>query len=155
MRTYPHSDQDTNGAIERYHGMLKAFLRQDKASVAGRKIRWLLERTVEFEDSIWAKMGKQFQGSHRNATVETTVWGTIHKAQEVSKESISTFKGPGDESWAMVGSVSTPGVNHLLQNWDKDNCRCTCGYLASGHHCKHQVPFVSTLCPPTSMCCHC
>lgn len=102
IRTYPHADQNTNGSIERYHGMLKAFLRIDKPSCAGQNLRWLIGRTEIWEENLWANLGKQFQGHTRNKNVENLVWPTIHKAREITASMKSLMKGPGGESWALV-----------------------------------------------------
>lgn len=140
MRIYPHADQDTNGAIERYHGMFKQEMRKDKASVKGRKMIWLLGKTMAWENGLWSDSGKQWQGRIRNRSVETTVWNSILKARTVTDHMITLVDHPGGDRWAIVSSFRVPGLTYLIQNWDKDKSSCTCGYSSSGHACKHQVP---------------
>lgn len=42
FRNIPHSNQDTNAAIEGYHGSLKSRLSQSKTRLTGRRADWLI-----------------------------------------------------------------------------------------------------------------
>ena len=42
FRNFPHSNQDTNAAIEGYHSSLKSRLSQSQKRLTGRRADWLL-----------------------------------------------------------------------------------------------------------------
>ncbi|KAL3684614.1 hypothetical protein R1sor_002636 [Riccia sorocarpa] len=46
---------------------------------------------------------------------------------------------------ALVSSQSRELCFHEVQNWDKDNCSCTCGLSVQGNVCKHQIKCLLTL----------
>ena len=41
-RRVPHSNQDTQGSIEAYHGALKRWFKLDTKGLRGRRVDWLV-----------------------------------------------------------------------------------------------------------------
>ena len=45
-RILPHANQETNGSIESYHGILKSKFLCGRRTIFGRRIDWLIQKLV-------------------------------------------------------------------------------------------------------------
>lgn len=127
-----------NGALERYHGTFKAELKKDKAVVQGRTMTWLLNAMLRLENFYWCTSRVKWQGRIRNRKIEEQVWNTIHRARAIPDCDVILMQHEGQKI-ARVKSVSIAGKEHLVVNYDKDTCTCTCGLSVQGNSYKHQV----------------
>lgn len=137
-RKFRHSNQETNGAIERWHATLKLFLRKDKPYKIGRKVVWLVCQLVsDVENYFWTMDNLKWQGAVRNKKIEDIVWAAIHKARTIPDADVR-FEEDGDI--ARVRSQTPPHEEwHALENYMQEECVCSCGQGLQGNTCKHQV----------------
>jgi hypothetical protein len=46
-RNLPYAGQDTNAAIEGYHGFLKSMLKSERSRMVGRRVDWTITALTE------------------------------------------------------------------------------------------------------------
>lgn len=138
FRNFKHANQNMNGALERYHGIFKQEMKRDKVNIHRRSITWLLGSSLRLENNYWCTSNTKFQGRIRNHAIETLVWNSIHKARAIPNENVILMEHEGQKI-VRVKSVSVEGKEHLVVNYNKDMCYCTCSFSAQGNSCKHQV----------------
>lgn len=143
FRQFNHANQNTNGAIERWHGTLKRYLREEKSTKVGRKVVWLLEQLVnQLEYHYWCMSCMKWQGRVRNRKIEDIIWKAILKARNISDADV---KYEEDGTVAFVRSQKKPQEWHVREGYLGDTCICTWGSSTQGNTCKHQVRSISFL----------
>ena len=79
---------------------------------------------------------------------EKYVWASIHKARTIDPENVTLLdQGPDGRSRALVKTIRLNENDkeivkvHIVENYQKDDCTCTCGHSEQGNTCKHQVSY--------------
>lgn len=92
FRKFKHANQDTNGAVERWHATLKLHLRMEKPFKVGRKVVRLVTQLVNnLEHFFWCLSCIKWQGRVRNKNIENYVWSAIRKARTIGTDGDMTF----------------------------------------------------------------
>ncbi|CAM6089789.1 unnamed protein product [Calypogeia fissa] len=137
FRKFNHANQTSNGAIERWHAILKLHLRHSKPSKVGRKVVWLVEQLVgELEHHYWCMSCLKWQGRVRNRKIEDIIWKAIVKARSIPTCDV---KFGEDGNIAFVRSQKKPEEWHVVEGYETQSCVCTCGSSIQGNTCKHQI----------------
>ncbi|KAL3698676.1 hypothetical protein R1sor_012752 [Riccia sorocarpa] len=83
-RTHKRSNQNTSGAVERWHSTLKAHIRSARMTKARRKLSWLVVLlTSTLELYFWCYAELKRQGRIRNRVVEDQVTTICVKAKSI------------------------------------------------------------------------
>ncbi|KAL3679156.1 hypothetical protein R1sor_022112 [Riccia sorocarpa] len=139
-RQYQHSNQESQGAIERWHSTLKTYLRCSRRGKAGRKVFWLLQiLTDTLETFFWCASELKRQGRLRNNIVGRLVLAAILKAKSIPDSSVLEQSNVDGKEVAWIRSVSDPSRIHEVVGWNSDKGGCTCGWAVQGNVCKHQI----------------
>ncbi|KAL3687890.1 hypothetical protein R1sor_014199 [Riccia sorocarpa] len=139
-RQYQHSNQESQGAIERWHSTLKTHLRCSRRGKAARKIFWLLQiLTDTLETFFWCASELKRQGRLRNNIVGRLVLAAILKAKSIPDSSVLEQSNVDGKEVVWIRSVSDPSRIHEVVGWNSDKGGCTCGWAVQGNVCKHQI----------------
>ena len=136
-RSLPHANQDTNGAIEAYHGVLeKHFLGAFKGLV-GRRIDWLLDTLTEscMPYCGYMQMRKD-AGFVKNCSIEELVESCFETALEIPNDNVSF----DDHQLGVVKvrSMSQEDIVYSVYGATTEWACCTCKSAELGNICKHQ-----------------
>ena len=138
-RIVPHSGQDTNGAIEAYHGVLKYKFLGGSKLMRGRRVDWLLHKlTTTCLPYYWYVQMLKDNGFVRNNAIEKVVLNSYERALTIPDDSV-TFHEHESGATAFVQSVSSPSLLHIVYNADSKWACCTCTWAELGNICKHQL----------------
>ncbi|KAL3684714.1 hypothetical protein R1sor_002736 [Riccia sorocarpa] len=138
-RTHKHANQNTTGALERWHATLKAHIRSSTYTKARRKISWLailLTSTIELY--YWCSSELKEQGRIRNKVVEGQVVTVCAKAETIPDTAIMHLEVDNIRV-RVCQSSSKPGVFYTITDWGTPDSRCTCQMASEGNLCKHEV----------------
>ncbi|KAL3699913.1 hypothetical protein R1sor_017935 [Riccia sorocarpa] len=139
-RNYPHSNQDSQGSIERWHATLKQYLRGSKKGKMSRRVVWLITMLTEkIEPFYYCAAELKQQGVIRNRIVAGLVLAAIRSAQKIPDINVIRMPAQNGTKVSLVASESRPSCLHEVMGWDTDLCSCTCGFAIQGNVCKHQI----------------
>ncbi|KAL3683486.1 hypothetical protein R1sor_001508 [Riccia sorocarpa] len=137
-RNHKGSNQNTTGAVERWHSTVKAHIRSSRMSKVMRKLSWLvvlLTSTIELY--FWCTAELKYQGRIRNKVVEDQIVTVCVKAKTIPDSMVMTEL---DGSKVRVfQSSSKPDTCYTVMDWTTKDSRCTCSMSAAGNVCKHEV----------------
>ncbi|KAL3686359.1 hypothetical protein R1sor_008933 [Riccia sorocarpa] len=139
FRNHKRNNQNTTGAVERWHSTLKAHIRSSRMTKAMRKLSWLvvlLTSTIELY--FWCYAELKVQGRIRNKVVEDQVVTVCVKARSILDSSVTTVEVDGLQM-RLFQSLSNPDTCYTVMDWKTKESRCTCTVSAMGNLCKHEV----------------
>ncbi|CAM6123367.1 unnamed protein product [Calypogeia fissa] len=138
LHKFNHANQNSNGAIERWHAILKLHLRHLKPCKVGLKVVWLVEQLVgQLEHHYWCISCLKWQGRVRNCKIEDIIWKAIVKARSIPDADVTYGE---DDNVAFVRSQKKPDEWHIVEGYETSSCVCTCGSSIQGiNTCKHQI----------------
>ncbi|KAI5081789.1 hypothetical protein GOP47_0001532 [Adiantum capillus-veneris] len=138
---FPHAGQDTNGAIEAYHGHLKyKFLGSSKRLMA-RRVDWLLHKlTTTCLPFYWFMQQVKDNGFKRNNAIENAIENSYQRALGIPDGYVRHMDS--SSSVALVQSITTQGHFHTVFNADCDWACCTCRWAKQGNVCNHQIKVI-------------
>jgi hypothetical protein len=109
--TIPHAWQNTNAAIESYHGNLKSILKSSRERFDGRRLDWLIYHLVgDVVTHYWYAVQCKLFGFVRNKNQERIVATAVVRARGIPDCVVRIF--PDNEDIALVASV-----NHRPKVW--------------------------------------
>ncbi|KAL3693014.1 hypothetical protein R1sor_006665 [Riccia sorocarpa] len=136
---FKHNNQETNGAIERWHQTLKTHLRAERKWKSGRQISCLLHVLMdEIESLYWCLAQLKKQGRICNRIRQQYALTTIKNARAIPDSSVN-FTIIDGTNCAFVQSLSTTGKVHEVIAYHTDLATCTCLDATQGNICKHQI----------------
>jgi hypothetical protein len=110
-RAIPHAGQNTNAAIESYHGNLKSILKSSRERFDGRRLDWLIYHLVgDVVTHYWYAVQCKLFGFVRNKNQERIVATAVVRARGIPDCVVRIF--PDNEDIALVASV-----NHRPKVW--------------------------------------
>lgn len=137
-RNLPYAGQDTNAAIEGYHGFLKAVLKSERSRMVGRRVDWSITcLTEDVHDHFWYKGLRKDSGFVDNQKMQDFAVSAIVKARLIPDSDVSLNQSPGD--CALVTSTSDREVRYVVHNPGEEWAGCSCPWAARGNICKHLV----------------
>ncbi|MCO5601561.1 hypothetical protein L7F22_055684 [Adiantum nelumboides] len=137
-RTMQVANQDTNGSIESYHGLLKSRFLSGRRTIHGRRIDWLIKGLVSTCHSYyWYQDALKEAGFKRNFKVMDVIKNSLARALEILDENVG-FYGD-DPRHARVFSMTKQLHFYLIRNADMEWATCDCDWALRGNLCKHQV----------------
>ncbi|MCO5582895.1 hypothetical protein L7F22_036797 [Adiantum nelumboides] len=132
------ANQDTNGSIEAYHGILKSKFLGGRRSIHGRRVDWLIKMLVSSCHSyFWYHEMLKDAGFKKNFKVMDVVKNSLARAMEIPDEYVR-FHGDNYKH-AKVLSLSKQLHVYTILNADVEWATCSCDWAIRGNICKHQV----------------
>jgi hypothetical protein len=145
-RHLPHVGQDTNVAIESYHGNMKAVLRASKGRLVGRHMDWLIHQLIH--DVIMKYEYNQYlkeSGFILNKKAERLVINSVLQSLKIPDSCVSLPTEAGQ--LALVTLSKRPHVRYAVYNPDTEWASCECVYAQKGNLCKHQIKVLRMMKP--------
>ncbi|MCO5613306.1 hypothetical protein L7F22_067582 [Adiantum nelumboides] len=137
-RTMQVANQDTNGSIESYHGLLKSKFLSDRRTIHGRRIDWLIKGLVSHCHAYyWYQDTLKEAGFKRNFRIMDVVKNSVARALEIPDDHVGFYDD--DARNARVFSMSTQLHFYVVRNADVEWATCNCDWALRGNLCKHQV----------------
>lgn len=137
-RNIPHANQDTNAAVENYHGNLKAILRTSRQRFGGRRCDWLIYNlTGDVFTHYWYAVQCKLYGFVKNGKAEGIVAGAVLRAREIPDSHVLIY--PNDEDIALVVSVNRFPQVYSITAPNTIWAQCSCPWAQKGNICKHAV----------------
>ncbi|KAL3688380.1 hypothetical protein R1sor_014689 [Riccia sorocarpa] len=138
FREFKHNNQNTNGAIERWHRTLKVHLRASRKGKSNRRVSWLLHILIDtIENHYWCMASLKQQGKIRNNIMKELVVTAIEHAETIPDQDVSMHI-IDSKKCAFVRSQTRPWQQHEVTSFVTDSAACTCSQGAQGNTCKHQ-----------------
>ncbi|KAL3697329.1 hypothetical protein R1sor_011405 [Riccia sorocarpa] len=125
-RKHKRSNQNTTGAVERWHTTLKAHIRCSRMTKVMRKLSWLvvlLTSTIELY--FWCCAELKYQGRIRNKVVEDQIVTVCVKAKSIPDSLVTTVELDGTIVRVFT-SNSNPDTSYTVIGWATVDSRCTC-----------------------------
>lgn len=145
-RNIPHAGQDTNAAIESYHGNLKAILNSSKERTDGHRVDWLIYHLVgDVVTHYWYQVQCKLYGFGRNKRQEGHVCSAPLRAHAIPDEYI--VLNPDGENIAYVASVNNLPKVWTVHSPGSEWAQCDCPVAERGDICKHVVKVFKMLHP--------
>ncbi|KAL3696718.1 hypothetical protein R1sor_010794 [Riccia sorocarpa] len=139
FRNFRHNNQDTNGAIERWHRTFKSHLSAERNWKTGRRVSWLLHiLTDDIEALYWCLAQLKVQGRMCNRIKGKYALTAIENARSIP-DNMVTIEQLDERNCGFVRSVSNPDKVHEIVGFDTDTAACTCPQGTQGNICKHQI----------------
>ena len=137
-RMMEHANQDTNGSIESYHGLLKSKFLCNRKTIHGRRIDWLIKGLVSSCHSyFWYQEMLKQAGFKQNFKVMDVLKNSLARAIEIPDEYVKFHND--DPRSAKVLSMSKQNHRYKVLNADVEWATCECDWALKGNLCKHQV----------------
>lgn len=146
FRNIPHAGQDTNAAIESYHGNMKAVLRASRGRLVGRRVDWLIHQLTG--DVINRYEYQDFRKEHgfiSNKKERALALSAIVQARKIPDDRVRLPVCEGHP--ALVQSVSRPHLVYAVHNPSTQMAVCECIHSQKGSICKHQVKVLRMMRP--------
>ena len=145
-RNLKYCGQDTNAAIEGYHGFTKSILRSERSRMTGRRVDWCITAlTEDVVDHYWYKDLRKEKGFIDNKKLQDCVVDSILKARAIPDEDVTLPTEDGDT--ALVTSTSHRHLRYTVHNPGSEWGMCTCVWAQRGNMCKHHVKVVLMMHP--------
>ena len=146
FRNLNYCGQDTNAAIEGYHGFAKSILKSERSRMTGRRVDWCITAlTEDVVDHYWYKDLRKEKGFVDNKKMQDTVVDSILKARNIPDTDVTLPVEEGDT--AMVTSTSHPHMRYTVYNPGSEWGVCNCIWAQRGNMCKHHVKVVMMMNP--------
>ena len=137
-RNLPYAGQDTNAAIEGYHGFLKSVLKAERSRMVGRRVDWTITSlTEDVHDHFWYKGLRKEKGFIENKKMQDVVVSALMKAREIPDSDVALNQLPGN--CAVVTSQEHRDVQYVVHNPGEEWAGCNCVWAQRGNICKHVV----------------
>ena len=89
-RNLPYAGQDTNAAIEGYHGFLKSVLKAERSCMVGRRVDWTITSLSEdVHDHFWYKGLRKDKGFIENKKMQDVAVSALMKAWEIPDSDVA------------------------------------------------------------------
>ena len=138
--------QDTNAAIEGYHGFAKSILKSERSRMTGRRVDWCITAlTEDVLDHYWYKDLRKEKGFVDNKKMQDSVVSAILKARAIPDKDVTLPLKDGDT--ALVTSTSHRHLRYTVRNPGTEWGVCNCVWAQRGNMCKHHVKVVMMLHP--------
>lgn len=137
-RTMQVANQDTNGSIESYHGLLKSKFLSGRRTIHGRQIDWLIKGLVsQCHAYYWYQDTLKEAGFKRNFKIMDVVKNSVARALEIPDDHVGFYDD--DPRHARVFSMTNQLRFYVVHNADIEWATCDCDWALRGNLCKHQV----------------
>ncbi|KAL3692757.1 hypothetical protein R1sor_006408 [Riccia sorocarpa] len=138
-RCHKRANQNTTGAVERWHATLKAHIRSSRFTRTQRRLSWLVQLlSTTIELYYWCSAELKLQGRIRNRVVEDQVVTVCIKAKSIPDKHVQWTEIDGTLV-RTCQSQSKPGGFYIISERDSGVPRCTCSQSSLGNLCKHEV----------------
>ena len=145
-RNMDYCGQDTNAAIEGYHGFAKSILKSERSRMSGRRVDWCITAlTQDVLDHYWYKDLRKEKGFVDNKKMQDSVVSSILKARAIPDEDVTLPLKDGDT--ALVTSTSHRHLRYTVHNPGSEWGVCNCVWAQRGNMCKHHLKVVMMLHP--------
>ena len=145
FRDLSYAGQDTNSAIERYHGYLKSVLKAERCRLAGRRVDWEIHMLMAVLRHYWYQHFRKMYGFIDNSKMQAVAVGSIIKARTIPDGDVRLPEYDGGP--ARVVSSESRELIYTVHNPTTDLASCTCVHAQRGNICKHQVKVLQMLRP--------
>ena len=146
FRNLKYCGQDTNAAIEGYHGFAKSILKSERSRMTGRRVDWCITAlTEDVLDHYWYKDLRKEKGFVDNKKQQDTVVNSILKARLIPDSDVTLPESDG--GFALVTSTSHRHLRYTVHNPDSEWGVCNCVWAQRGNMCKHHVKVVMMMNP--------
>lgn len=137
-RSIPHAGQNTNAAIESYHGNLKSILHSAKEKFNGRRMDWLIYHLVgDVMSHYWYNVHLKKFGFVRNTRQEFIVVSAIIRAKSIPNSHVLLY--PDGDDVALVASMNNKPKVWTVHCPDSEWAQCNCPIGNEGMICKHSI----------------
>ncbi|MCO5608161.1 hypothetical protein L7F22_062367 [Adiantum nelumboides] len=137
-KTMQVANQNTNGSIESYHGLLKSRFLSGRRTIHDQQIDWLIKGLVsKCHSYYWYQDALKEAGFKRNFKVMDVIKNSLARALEIPDENVG-FYGD-DPRHARVFSMTKQLHFYLIHNADMEWANCDCDWALRENLCKHQV----------------
>lgn len=137
-RLLPHANQETNGSIECYHGILKTRFLSGRRTIHGRRIDWLIQKLLcSCHSYYWYQNMLKDAGFKKNFNILGLVKSSLERAKKIPDHHVQ-FCGEQNKN-ARVKSQSQDKLWYKLRNVDCEWACCDCEWAMKGNICKHQI----------------
>ena len=146
FRNLPYVGQDTNAAIESYHGYMKSILKAERSRMVGRRVDWCihaLTRDVVTHYSYYVL--QKIHGFVDNKKERGIVVSALIQARDIPDTDVTLLVSKG--GLAFVTSTTHRHIHHAIHNSSKFWATCTCVHSLCGNICKHQVKVLRLMHP--------
>ena len=114
-RNLPYAGQDTNSAIEQYHGFLKSMLKSERSRMVGRHVDWTITAlTEEVHDHFWYKGLRKENGFVDNKKMQNATVTALMKARDIPDADVTLNVLPGNH--ALVTSAKHRHIRYIVHN---------------------------------------
>ena len=145
-RNLPYAGQDTNQAIEGYHGFLKSMLKSERSRMVGRRVDWTITAlTEEVHDHFWYKGLRKEKGFVDNKKMQNFAVTALMKARDIPDVDVTLDVFPGNH--ALVTSSKHRHIRYCVHNPAEEWAGCNCVWAQRGNICKHVVKVLLMLRP--------
>ena len=146
FRNLPYAGQDTNAAIENYHGYMKSVLKAERSRMTGRRVDWCIYAlTGDVLHHYRYSALRKRHGFVDNKKKQDIVVASLLKARDIPDSDVTLPDVSGGT--AMVTSTTQRHIQYTVHNPDSDFGFCTCMHSQRGNICKHQVKVLQMLHP--------
>lgn len=146
FRNLKYCGQDTNAAIEGYHGFAKSILKSERSRMTGRRVDWCITAlTEDVVDHYWYKALRKEKGFVDNKKGQDIVVSSILRARKIPDEDVTLPEMDGDT--ALVTSTDHRHLRYTVHNPGSEMAVCNCVWAQRGNMCKHNVKVVMMMNP--------
>jgi hypothetical protein len=138
-RNLPHANQDTNGSIEAYHGLIKRRYLGAFKRLSGRRIDWLVHTlTGSVTNYYWYMQMMKNAGFIKNCKIEELIESSFEKARQIPDEYV-IYDEDLTQGFIKVRSMSSETIFYKVYGPNLEWACCTCKKAEMGDICKHQL----------------
>ena len=146
FRKLKYCGQDTNAAIEGYHGFSKSILKSERSRMTGRRVDWCITAlTEDVLEHYWYKDLRKQAGFVDNKKIQDSVVNSILKARNIPDEDVTLPGESGDV--ALVTSTEHRHLRYTVHNPGSEWGVCNCVWAQRGNLCKHHIKVVMMMHP--------
>ena len=146
FRNLKYCGQDTNAAIEGYHGFSKSILKSERSRMTGRRVDWCITAlTEDVLDHYWYKDLRKQKGFVDNKKMQDSIVSSILKARSIPDEDVTLPSTEHD--FALVTSTDHRHLRYTVHNPGSEWGVCNCVWAQRGNMCKHHIKVVMIMHP--------
>ena len=146
FRNLHYYGQDTNAAIEGYHGFAKSILKSKRSKMTGRRVdRCITALTEDVLDHYWYKDLRKEKGFVDNKKMQDKVVDSILKARLIPDTDVTLPLKEGDT--AMVTLTTHRHMRYTVYNLGCEWGVCNFVWAQRGNMCKHHIKVVMMMHP--------
>ena len=146
FRNLDYCGQDTNAAIEGYHGFAKSILKSERSRMTGRRVDWCITAlTEDVLDHYWYMDLRKQMGFVDNKKMQDSIVNSILKARSIPDDDVTLPLK--DVDVALVTSVEHRHLRYTVHNLGSEWGVCNCVWAQRGNMCKHHVKVVMMMHP--------